>query len=173
MIMDKTALIKMLTENAVPITAVLGVVIIFMFFTIIYLMCAVSGLKNRYNTMMKGEQTGASFEKMMLDHIDETHKVKDENRQLKEKLDAVDALLQTAITRVGLVRFCAFENMGGDLSYAVAMLDAYNNGVVFSSIFAREDSRSYVKPVENGHSTYTLTKEEDEALKKAMAIAKK
>ena len=58
--------------------------------------------------------------------------------------------------------------MGSDLSYAVAMLDSHNNGVIFSSIFGREYSRSYVKPVEAGTSTYTLTKEEEQALKDAM-----
>ena len=58
--------------------------------------------------------------------------------------------------------------MGSDLSYAVALLDAENNGVILSSIFGREDSRSYVKPIEGGKSTYTLTDEEQQALQKAM-----
>ena len=94
---------------------------------------------------------------------------------LKHAADAerkIDALLKTAITKVGVVRFSAFQDMGSDLSYAVAMLDAHNNGVVFSSIFAREDSRSYVKPIENGKSSYTMTKEEEQALKHAIDSAK-
>ena len=95
-----------------------------------------------------------------------------ENAKLREENARIDALLKTAITRVGVVRFSAFQDMGSDLSYAVAMLDAHNDGVVFSSIFAREDSRSYVKPIENGHSSYTMTKEEGQALKNAIASAK-
>ena len=70
-----------------------------------------------------------------------------------------------------MVRFRAFEDMGSDLSYAVALLDSHNNGVVLSSIFGREDSRSYVKPIEDGHSTYTMTEEEEQALREAMAKA--
>ena len=58
--------------------------------------------------------------------------------------------------------------MGGDLSYAVALIDSHDNGVVLSSIFAREDSRSYVKPIESGKSNYALTEEEAEALKIAL-----
>ena len=50
------------------------------------------------------------------------------------------------------------------------MLDSHNNGVIFSSIFAREDSRSYVKPIEAGRSSYKLTREEAEALEKAMSV---
>ena len=45
----------------------------------------------------------------------------------------------------------------------------HNNGVVMSSIFAREDSRSYAKPIVNGTSTYAMTKEEEEALQQAMS----
>ena len=94
------------------------------------------------------------------------------NRELREKNAVMDALLQTALTRVGIVRFSAFKDMGSDLSYAVALLDAHNNGVVFSSIFAREDSRTYVKPIEDGHSSYTLTDEEKKAIHDAIASAR-
>lgn len=59
--------------------------------------------------------------------------------------------------------------MGSDLSYAVALLDSHNDGVVLSSIFGREDSRSYVKPITNGSSSYTMTQEEEQALHDAMA----
>ena len=62
--------------------------------------------------------------------------------------------------------------MGSDLSYAVALLDAHNDGVVLSSIFGREDSRSYVKPIEAGKSTYILTAEEDEAIRQAIQSAR-
>ena len=80
----------------------------------------------------------------------------------------MDALLQRAVTRMGIVRFSAFDGMGSDLSYAVALLDSHDNGVVLYSIFGRDESRGYAKPVEGGHSSYTLTQEEKEALKDAM-----
>ena len=54
----------------------------------------------------------------------------------------------------------------------MALLDAHNDGVVLSSIFGREDSRSYVKPIEAGKSTYTLTAEEDEAIRQAIQSAR-
>ena len=107
----------------------------------------------------------------MLDHIAETRAVAEENARLRQDIVRIDLLLQRAITRVGVVRFNAFRETGSDLSYAVALLDANNDGVVFSSIFGREDSRSYVKPVEDGKSKYTLTQEEGQALKAATARA--
>ena len=87
---------------------------------------------------------------------------------IKRENERLDGLLQLAITRVGVVRFRAFDDMGSDLSYAVALLDSYNDGVILTSIFGREDSRSYVKPVEKGQSTYQLMPEEQQALDEAM-----
>ena len=72
-----------------------------------------------------------------------------------------------AITRIGIVRFSAFADTGGDLSYAMAMLDQHNDGVVVSSIFGRDGSRSYAKPIKNGKSEYKLSTEEESALKEA------
>jgi len=151
--------------------ALVGVIALLLVLVIV-LFVRLSSLRSLYEKMMVGEESGQSMEKMLLNHIEETRRVAEENAKLREENARIDALLKTAITRVGVVRFSAFQDMGSDLSYAVAMLDAFNNGVVFSSIFAREDSRSYVKPIENGKSTYTLTKEEEQALKHAIESAK-
>ncbi len=151
--------------------ALIGVIALLLLLVVV-LFVRLSSLRSLYEKMMRGEESGQSMEKMLLGHIEETRRVAEENAKLREENARIDALLKTAITRVGVVRFSAFQDMGSDLSYAVALLDAYNNGVVFSSIFAREDSRSYVKPIDNGKSTYTMTKEEEQALKNAIESAK-
>ena len=151
--------------------ALVGVIALLLVLVLV-LFARLSSLRSLYEKMMVGGESGQSMEKMLLSHIEETRRVAEENAKLREENARIDALLKTAITRVGVVRFSAFQDMGSDLSYAVAMLDAHNNGVVFSSIFALEDSRSYVKPIENGHSSYTMTKEEEQALKNAIASAK-
>lgn len=151
--------------------ALIGVIALLLVLVIV-LFVRLSSLRSLYEKMMVGEGSGQSMEKMLLGHIEETRRVAEENAKLREENARIDALLKTAITKVGVVRFSAFQDMGSDLSYAVAMLDAHNNGVVFSSIFAREDSRSYVKPIEDGRSTYTMTKEEEQALKHAIDSAK-
>ena len=166
--MDNAELMKFMMSNLLYIVGGLGVLVIIMYVIIIYLYMNTSYLKKRYRQMMTGEQNGTSFEQMLMDHVAETRAVAGENAKLKEENERIDALLKLAITRVGVVRFRAFQDMGSDLSYAVALLDSYNPGVVLSSIFGREDSRSYVKPIEAGHSSYTLTQEEEQALEKAM-----
>ena len=164
-------IVQFVAGNPEAALGILGGALALLLLLVLYLLSAVSSLKSRYNTMMVGEESGTSIEKMLLDHIAETRQVAEENAKLREENARIDALLQTALTRVGVVRFSAFQDMGSDLSYAVAMLDAKNNGVVFSSIFAREDSRTYVKPIEGGQSKYTMTKEEEQAVKDAIASA--
>ncbi|MBR1552718.1 MAG: DUF4446 family protein [Schwartzia sp.] len=165
-------MVKFVAENPEAALGALVGVIVLLLILVMVLFARLSSLRSLYEKMMRGEESGQSMEKMLLSHIEETRRVAEGNAKLREENARIDALLQTAITRIGVVRFSAFQDMGSDLSYAVAMLDAFNNGVVFSSIFAREDSRSYVKPIENGKSTYTLTKEEEQALKNAIESAK-
>ena len=164
-------IVRFVAENPEMALSALGGAFALLLVLVLYLLVRVSSLKSRYDKMMVGEESGQSIEKMLLDHIMETNRISEENAKLREENARIDALLKTALTRVGVVRFSAFQDMGSDLSYAVAMLDAKNNGVVFSSIFAREDSRTYVKPVEGGQSKYTMTKEEEQAVKDAIASA--
>lgn len=74
-----------------------------------------------------------------------------------------------AVQRLGLVRFDAFEDMGGHLSFCAAMLDADGNGVVLTSINGRAENRMYAKPIEGGASRYHLSEEEQEAIRRALA----
>ena len=148
LVLDIQQVSKFVMNNLMYITAGLGVLVIIMYGIIINLWMNLSYLKKRYRKMMTG--------------------VVEENRRIDAENQRISALLQRAITRVGVVRFRAFDDMGSDLSYAVALLDAENNGVILSSIFGREDSRSYVKPIQAGQSSYTLTEEEQQALHQAM-----
>jgi len=167
--MDSKLLADFLEKNETFLIVFLMLLVIILLVTVIYLMYSVSKMKSRYRQMMTGVE-GANLERMLIGHINEMKGVAEESKQIKQENKRLDKILQTATTRIGIVRFSAFADMGSDLSYAVAMLDAHNNGVLFSSIFAREDSRSYVKPIEAGRSTYKLTREEAEALDKAMSV---
>lgn len=165
--MDIQEITKFALNNIIPILAGLGVLIVILLALLINLYMKVSYMKKRYRKMMTGAD-GANLERMLIGHLNEIQAVSDENAAIKRENERLDNLLQLAITRVGVVRFRAFDDMGSDLSYAVALLDSYNDGVILTSIFGREDSRSYVKPVEKGQSTYQLMPEEQQALDEAM-----
>ena len=86
---------------------------------------------------------------------------------------AAVAVVALAVQRVGIVRFDAFEDLGGMLSFAVAMLDKEGSGVVLSSINGRNETRIYAKPVEHGGSRINLSGEEEEAIRRALGAVRR
>ncbi len=84
------------------------------------------------------------------------------------RLTPIESKLRASVGRAELLRFRAFENVGGDLSFAFALLSQDGDGIVLSSIHNRDESRVYAKPVEGGHSPYSLSDEEKEVIAKAM-----
>ena len=67
-----------------------------------------------------------------------------------------------------MVKYDAFNNTKNKLSFALALLDRNNNGIVINNIYGIEDSNAYAKPIEKGKSKYNLSAEEEDAIKKAM-----
>ncbi len=83
---------------------------------------------------------------------------------VRERLDALEAVARRSLTRVGFVRFDAFPDVGSELSYALAVLDEDGNGFVLSSIYSREEVRTYAKAVRNFAADKELSDEERRAL---------
>ena len=77
--------------------------------------------------------------------------------------------IEAGVRRVGLLRYDAFEDVGGRLSFSCALLDEYGSGVVLTSINGRQETRVYAKPVQGGASSYNLSNEEAEAIRQAMS----
>lgn len=95
---------------------------------------------------------------------------------LRRRIDDMDAdrasrlnSLAGCLQRVGMVRFNAFDDIGGEQSFALALLDANNNGVVISSLYGRQDARLYAKGIVNGEGERPLSTEEQQALSNALA----
>lgn len=161
-----TQLSQFVMDN--PTQALTGLAIILAIFLIILLGVSIQLIRIswRYKKLMKG-MDGVSMEKMLQGHIKEVYTLKEKVAALTTEARRLDTVLQTCTQRVVLTRFNAFDNTGSDLSFSLAMLDDHKNGVVLSSIYGRNDSRVYAKPVVNGQSTYFLTEEEKEVLAKA------
>jgi hypothetical protein len=79
-----------------------------------------------------------------------------------------ETLIEGAVRHVGVVRYDAFEDVGGRLSFSCALLDDHANGVVMTSINGRQDTRVYAKPIVDGRSRYNLSVEEEEAIRQAL-----
>ena len=83
-------------------------------------------------------------------------------------IKSIDEDISKCIQKVGIVRYNAFKDTGSDLSFALALLDENNDGVVLNGIYSREMSNIYAKPVEKGNSKYTVSEEERKAIQKAI-----
>ncbi len=95
--------------------------------------------------------------------------VKNDIKKLSDWNEKLQKISDISITKVGVVRFNPFKDTGGDQSFAVALLDSNNNGLVISSLYSREGTRIYTKPIEAGKSIgYNLSDEEQQAINKAI-----
>lgn len=87
---------------------------------------------------------------------------------LSAELESVKKQMAKSVDKIGIVRFNPFHEIGGDQSFAIALLNQENTGVVITSHYGKDFSKLYAKPVKSGSSEYPLSEEEKEAMKKAM-----
>lgn len=120
-------------------------------------------LRQKYNNFMNGFGD-KNIEELLEEHIKIVNQVAEKNREIENHLNNIDRNLLQCTQKMGVVRYNAFDNVGSDLSFAIAMLDNNDNGVVISGIYARDSSSTYAKPIAGGKSRYPLSAEELQAL---------
>lgn len=157
---------KILTMYMPYILVSMAVAIIVLFIMCIVLFCKVRRERLRYDFFMGKERTPEENLKMKIKGYFEATKAIDEKyTKLLDMVTDLDATMAKNIQKVGLVRYNPFEEMGGNLSFALALLDAKDNGVVLNGIHSRTGSFTYAKPIEMGVSTYILSQEEIKAVR--------
>lgn len=120
----------------------------------------------RFWRLMRGVR-GDSLEQLLIEHLKHLTGSMEEIAKVKEAYTYLEAMTTRSIQKVGLVRFNPFSDTGSDQSFALALLDLYDNGVVVSSIHGRQGTRIYAKPVRGGESGNHLSAEELEAISQA------
>lgn len=164
---DLSMVATFITNNIHYVILVMTVLLLFSLVIFININMKLSYMNKRYKKLMTG-MDGSNIERILMAHIDEVRELVKKVDELENENKRINVIAKKSVQKVGVVRFSAFEGIGSDLSYAVAVLDYNNNGVVFSSIFGREDSRCYAKPIIDSKSTYLLTDEEKRAIEEAI-----
>lgn len=129
-------------------------------------------LQDRYENIFSGEigdgeaNVAVALEKLAT----RLSKTNARTERLVAQAEQLGAMLTRAVQGVGLVRFRAYEDTGGDQSFALALVDGEGNGIVISALYGRDATRIYAKPVEGWLSPRTLTEEERQALAKARKV---
>lgn len=122
------------------------------------------GMNIKYVRFMKKLGHGNNLDEMLKTYLAEVKEIKKDNYEIKAYYTKLDSDIASCIQKVGLVRYNAFKDVGSDLSFAVALLDRDNNGVVFNGLYGSESSNIYAKPIRDGVSKYQLSEEERDAL---------
>ena len=119
-------------------------------------------LKNSYATFMKGKD-GKSLEQSLKDKFEEAEAVLKFTKQNRTEIRELNRKLETNYQKVGIVKYDAFNEMGGKLSFALAMLDGNDSGWIINAMHSREGCYTYVKEIVKGESYVELAEEEAEA----------
>jgi len=123
----------------------------------------VKKLKARYEHFMRG-LSDRNIEQLIDECIEKVNNVNEKNRDIEFQINRIERNLIHCVQKIGVVRFNAFDNVGSDLSFSVALLDCNDNGIVLSGLYSRDSSATFAKPVVNGNSTYPLSAEEIQAI---------
>lgn len=152
-------------DPAYFLLALLVIILILMILIIISL-CKLKNLKKRLNTFMEGKD-GESLEETLFSYMDKVQVVERVNQILQQDMTQLKRFQSMTYQKMGMVKYDAFREMSGELSYALALLDQEENGFIINSVYANEGSYSYIKEIVKGESQIHLSEEEQKALNKA------
>ena len=126
-----------------------------------------SKIIRKYKRLMRGADS-KNLESMLLQQLEEIQASHTRIKELELASSSINNKMNRCVQHVGVVRYNAFENMGSDQSFSVAMLDENGDGFVLTSLYGRNTSTSFAKPIKAKQSAYPLSDEEKEAIEKAL-----
>ncbi len=106
-------------------------------------------LKKTYKMLIKKLGKSNNIEEMLYEYLKKVEDVEESNKEIKLYCDDLEKEVSKCIKKIGIVRYSAFKDMGSDLSFALALLDEENSGIVLNGIYSVENSNVYAKPIEN------------------------
>ena len=103
-----------------------------------------------------------------IQRLDQVDSLLESNEENDSNIKVLSKNMQRTYQKMGLIKYDAFHEMGGKLSFSLAMLDMRNNGFIINAMHTREGCYTYIKEIIDGNSVIVLSEEEQEALKRAM-----
>lgn len=151
-----------INEHIIMIVGLLLVAILGLIFMLINYKHKVNKLQEKYDFFLRGENK--NIDELLESTLKELDKTKAELEDLQEKHSKLRIQVKSCLQKVKMERYDAFDAMGGELSYSLLIEDEEHNGIILTSIYGRDESRSYAKLVEKGKSKTPLAEEEKKLL---------
>ncbi len=124
-------------------------------------------LYHAYDAFMRGKDA-ESLENIIIAMTEEIKDLRAEDRANKDAIRVLNKNQRASFQKVGIVRYNAFKDMGGNMSFAIAQLDYTNSGFIINTVHSREGCYLYIKTVDCGQTEILLSTEEKEALEQAL-----
>ncbi len=134
---------------------------------VVWLVLRLRGINKRWSELMKGS-SGQNIESLLQHHMDVTGAINGRLESADKRLDAIETKLESAKRFVGVVRFDAFEDVGGAQSFSLAVYDDKGDGAILTSMVGRTDCRVYAKEIRKGRADRELSAEEQAAIEAAL-----
>ena len=152
-----------------PAFLIIGLSVLTLILLIVVIICIIQirKLYRRYDFFMRGKDA-ETLEGIIMEQMEDIAQLKSEDRANKDSLRNTNKNYRSAFQKFGLVKYNAFKGMGGNLSFAMSLLDYTNSGFVLNSVHSREGCYVYIKEVERGETDVLLGSEEKEALERAL-----
>ena len=144
------------------------ILIIVLLILVIVMLTKISKLNKRCNSFMKGK-AGKSLEQDIVRLYEDNQVIKTGMNENKRDIRSINKQLAKAFQKIGIVRYNAFQTMGGNLSYSLVLLDEKDNGFILNTIHSSEGCYSYTKDIVNGNCDIALSPEEQKAIEIAMS----
>lgn len=142
-------------------------VTVFMIILHIVVLFKMRKLYKKYDRFMRGSDM-ESMEEVVWKQLERLDELEESDKEKKMEMRNIERILHSTYQKTGLVKYDAFREMSGKLSYALVLLDQNDNGVIINSMYSREGCYSYVKEVIHGETDINLSEEEEKALKIAV-----
>lgn len=143
-----------------------GVLLILLILTIANIV-QMKKLKKNYRIFMSGKNA-KTLEDTLIQRLDQVDSLLESNEENNRNIKVLSKNMQCTYQKMGLIKYDAFHEMGGKLSFSLAMLDMRNNGFIINAMHTREGCYTYIKEIIDGNSVIVLSEEEQEALRRAM-----
>ncbi len=149
---------------------VLIIIIIALLIICIMNICSISKLQKKYKKFMSGK-SAKSLENEITALFEDNKFLKSSIERNKKDIRTIYKNMESAFQKIGIIKYDAFNQMGGKLSFSLALLDENNNGFILNSVHSAEGCYSYTKEITGGECKIDLGEEERQALYMAMGVS--
>ena len=166
-----TDIVNVLENNMefvlIGVAVVALILLVFWIITIVNLV-QIKKMKKKYEKFMSGSDA-KTLEETIANHLDQIDGLISSNTKNEKNIDKLTNQIKYAFQKVGLVKYDAFQEMGGKLSFSLCLLNEKEDGFIINAMHSREGCYTYIKEIIAGNCVIILSEEEKEALEMAKA----